>query len=239
MAIVGEPGVGKSRLVWEIMQTHRGHGWLTLHMSAVSYGQATPYWPVIQLLKTYFQIEDRDDPAQIREKLKGRILALDPALMSSLDALLTLLDLPAEDGSWTDHDPAQLRQRTLDALKGLWLREAQVRPVLDLACAHGERGSEAWVWRLLGRIASHRDPPDIVTAEGHYRQALALADKLGARPLAAHCHLSLGELYHRMGDRAKADEYLTIARTMYREMDLSFWLAQVEGVLRPPHGNSP
>ena len=130
VAIVGEPGVGKSRLVWEVMQSHRGHGWLTLHMGAVSYGQAAPYWPVIQLLKTYFQIEERDDPSQIREKLQGRILALDPALMSSLDALLTLLDLPAEDGSWPTLDPVQRRQRTLDALKGLWLREAQIRPVL-------------------------------------------------------------------------------------------------------------
>jgi tetratricopeptide (TPR) repeat protein len=104
--------------------------------------------------------------------------------------------------------------------------EVRARQALDLAHAHGERGLEAWVGRLLGRIASHRDPPDVEAAERHYRHVLALAHKLGMRPLIAHCHLNLGELYHRMGDHAKANEYRTIATTMYREMDLSFWLAQ-------------
>ena len=55
VAIVGEPGVGKSRLVWEVTQAHRSQGWLVLHATALSYGQATPYLPVIELLKAYFQ----------------------------------------------------------------------------------------------------------------------------------------------------------------------------------------
>ncbi len=104
--------------------------------------------------------------------------------------------------------------------------EACARQVLDLARAHGELGVEAWISRLLGRIASHRDPPDVEAAEGHFRHALTLAHQLGMRPLVAHCHLDLGALYHRIGDHAKADEYRTIATTMYREMDLGFWLAQ-------------
>ena len=97
VAIVGEPGVGKSRLVWEVAQAHRTQGWLVLHATTLSYGQATPYLPVIELLKAYFRIEDRDDPPTIREKVTGRLLALDPALAPNLSALLALLDVPVDD----------------------------------------------------------------------------------------------------------------------------------------------
>jgi DNA-binding NtrC family response regulator/tetratricopeptide (TPR) repeat protein len=130
VAIVGEPGVGKSRLVWEVMRAHRDHGWLIGHGTAVSYGQATPYLPVIDLLKAYFHVEDRDDPPQIREKVMARLLALDRGLEASLPALLALLDVPVDDGPWQALDPRQRRQRTLEAIKRLWLREARVQPVL-------------------------------------------------------------------------------------------------------------
>src|SRR2546428_362797 len=72
VAIAGEPGVGKSRLVWEVTHSHRLHGWLVLQASSVSYGRATSYLPVIDLLKTYFAIEDRDGPRAMREKLTGK-----------------------------------------------------------------------------------------------------------------------------------------------------------------------
>ena len=62
--IVGEPGVGKSRLVWEFTHSHRTHGWLVIESGSVSYGKATAYLPVIDLLKAYFQIDDRDDVAR-------------------------------------------------------------------------------------------------------------------------------------------------------------------------------
>jgi DNA-binding NtrC family response regulator/tetratricopeptide (TPR) repeat protein len=130
VAVVGEPGVGKSRLLWEVVRAHRDQGWLIGHGTAVSYGQATPYRPVIDLLRTYFHVEDRDDPPQIREKVVARLLALDRALEPSLPALLALLDVPADDGSWQALDPKQRRQRTLEAIKRLWLREARVQPVL-------------------------------------------------------------------------------------------------------------
>ena len=107
------------------------------------------------------------------------------------------------------------------------------RRALDLSRNHKERGHEAWALRLLGEIASHPDPPDVETAEAHYRQALALARELGMRPLVAHCHLGLGKLHHRTGDRPKAQEHLTTAATMYREMDMAFWLAQAEAALAP------
>ncbi len=130
VAIVGEPGVGKSRLVWEVIHSHRVHGWLVLHAGSVSYGKATSYLPVIDLLKSYFAIEDRDGPRSVREKLTGKLLTLDRALEGSLPALLSLLDVPTDDPQWPTLDPPQRRRRTLDAVKRLLLRESQVQPLL-------------------------------------------------------------------------------------------------------------
>jgi class 3 adenylate cyclase/tetratricopeptide (TPR) repeat protein len=130
VAIVGEPGVGKSRLVWEVTHSHRVHGWLVLQAGSVSYGQATSYLPVIDLLKSYFAIEDRDGPRAVREKLTGKLMTLDRALEGSLPALLALLDVPPEDPQWPTLDPPQRRRRTLDAVKRLLLRESQVQPLL-------------------------------------------------------------------------------------------------------------
>jgi tetratricopeptide (TPR) repeat protein len=97
---------------------------------SASYGQATPYLPVLDLLKAYFQLDDRDDGRRIREKLTGRLLALSPTLAPTLPAFLALLEVPGEDASWQLLDPSQRRQRTLDALKHLLLRESQVQPLL-------------------------------------------------------------------------------------------------------------
>jgi tetratricopeptide (TPR) repeat protein len=88
----------------------------------------------------------------------------------------------------------------------------------------GERGHEAWALRLLGEVVSQADQPDMATAEAQYGAAMALATELGMRPLLAHCHLGLGRLYRRAGDEAKAHEHLTTATTMYREMNMGFWL---------------
>src|SRR4029077_4996593 len=93
-AIVGEAGVGKSRLVYEFTHSHRLHGWLTPESASVSYGKATSYLPAIHLLKSYFKIEDADDLREIREKVTGKLLTLDRALEQALPALLALLDVP-------------------------------------------------------------------------------------------------------------------------------------------------
>jgi class 3 adenylate cyclase/tetratricopeptide (TPR) repeat protein len=130
VALVGEAGVGKSRLVWEVTNSHRTEGWLILESGSVSYGKATSYLPVIDLLKAYCQIESRDDPRKIREKMTGKLLTLDRALEPTLPAFLSLLDVPVEDPQWQALDPPQRRQRTLDACKRLLLRESQVQPLL-------------------------------------------------------------------------------------------------------------
>jgi hypothetical protein len=77
-------------------------------------------------------------------------------------------------------------------------------------------------------VASHPDRFDAESAETNYRKALALAEPRGMRPLVAHCHLGLGKLYRRTGQREQAQEHLTVATTMYREMDMRFWLEQAE-----------
>jgi class 3 adenylate cyclase/tetratricopeptide (TPR) repeat protein len=132
VALVGEPGVGKSRLVYEFTRSHRTQGWLLLESSSVSYGKATAYLPLIDLLKGYFQIETGDPERRIREKLAGKLLTLDETLMPLLSVFLTLLDVPVDDPQWHDLDPPQRRQQTLEAVKRLLLRESQVQPLLLL-----------------------------------------------------------------------------------------------------------
>jgi len=130
VAVAGEPGVGKSRIVWEFTHSHRTCDWLALEAASVSYAKATTYFPVVELLKSYFQIEPRDDARKIREKLTGKLLSLDRALEPTLPVLLSLLDAPVDDAEWARLDPPQRRRQTLDALKRLLLRESQVQPVL-------------------------------------------------------------------------------------------------------------
>jgi class 3 adenylate cyclase/tetratricopeptide (TPR) repeat protein len=130
IAIVGEAGVGKSRLIWEVIHSHRVQGWLVLQAGSVSYGKATSYLPVVDLLKGYFCSDDRDEPRTAREKLTGKLLTLDRALESDLPALLSLLDVPTDDLQWSTLDPPQRRRRTLDSVKRLLLRESQVQPLL-------------------------------------------------------------------------------------------------------------
>jgi class 3 adenylate cyclase/tetratricopeptide (TPR) repeat protein len=130
VALVGEAGVGKSRLVWELVRSHRTRQWLVLQVGAVSYGSVTSFLPVVDLLKAYFAIEGRDDARRIREKVAGRVLTLDEGLRPHLPALLALVGASVEDGAWQGLDPGERRRQALDAVRGLLLRESEVQPVL-------------------------------------------------------------------------------------------------------------
>jgi class 3 adenylate cyclase len=157
-AVVGEAGVGKSRLVYEFTHSHRLQGWLTLDSASVSYGKATSYLPVIDLLKGYFKIQDRNDLREIREKVTGKLLTLDRALEPTLPAFLALLDVPVDDDAWQALDPGQRRQQTLDAVKRLLLREAREQPLLlifeDLHWIDGE--TQALLDGLVDSLGSAR-----------------------------------------------------------------------------------
>jgi tetratricopeptide (TPR) repeat protein len=130
VAIVGEPGVGKSRLVYEFIHSHHTAGWLVLESASVSYGKATPYFPIIDLLKRYNHLEEHDDTRTIRAKVTGQVLTLDPVLQDTVPALLVLLDALPEDSPFLKLDPPQRRQRMLDGLKRVLLRESQEEPLL-------------------------------------------------------------------------------------------------------------
>jgi class 3 adenylate cyclase/tetratricopeptide (TPR) repeat protein len=158
VAIVGEAGVGKSRLVWEFTRSHRTHGWLVLESGSVSYGRATSYLPVIELLRAYLGIQERDDQRAIRERVAGKLLTLDRTLEPLLTPLLALLDVPVEDAAWGALDPPQRRQRILEAVKRLLLRESQVQPLLvlfeDLHWIDAE--SQAWLDSLIESLPTAR-----------------------------------------------------------------------------------
>ena len=158
VAVVGEPGVGKSRLAWEFTRSHRSQGWLVFETASVSYGKASTYYPVIVLLRSYFGIEPRDDGRMMREKVTGRLLSLERALEPALAVFLSLLDVPIEDPEWARLDPPQRRRRTLEALKRLLLRESQVQPVLlvveDLHWIDAE--TQAWLDLLVESLPAAR-----------------------------------------------------------------------------------
>jgi tetratricopeptide (TPR) repeat protein len=93
-------------------------------------------------------------------------------------------------------------------------------------------GWRAYALGLLGDIAAHPDRFDAGRGEAHYRQALALAEPGGMRPLVAHCHLGLGKVYRRTGKPQQAPEHFTTATTMYRDMAMTYWLEQAEAEIR-------
>ena len=130
VALVGEAGVGKSRLVYEVVHSHHTQGWLVLESASVSYGKATPYFPVIDLIKRYCHLEDSDDTRTIQARVTGQVLTLDATFQEIIPALLALLDALPEDHPFLKLDPSQRRRRTLEGLKRVLLRESQVQPLL-------------------------------------------------------------------------------------------------------------
>ena len=130
VAVVGEPGVGKSRFAYELTLTDRIRGWKVLSCRAVSYGVSTPSLPVIELLKGHFQIDDTDTPLQIREKVTRKITHPDNRLEPHLPAFFALLDVLGEDPLWLALEPLQRRQRTIAAVNQVLLQESLDRPLL-------------------------------------------------------------------------------------------------------------
>jgi tetratricopeptide (TPR) repeat protein len=114
------------------------------------------------------------------------------------------------------------------------MRHAQ--HALELCQAHRYRGHEALALRLLGQIAAKREPPEDEQAESFYRQALALAEELGMRPLVAHCHFGLGTLYAKVARPKQARAELSASIDLYRSMEMAFWLLQAEAALAQLEG---
>ena len=130
VGVMGEPGLGKSRLFHEFVGAYGHTPLLALQAYSVSYGKASPYLPVIELLKSYFQIEQTDDERQRRAKVMGHVLALDRSLEGTLPYLLTLLGIEDPDSSLQPMDAQIRRRRTFEALRKLFLRESLNQPLL-------------------------------------------------------------------------------------------------------------
>jgi class 3 adenylate cyclase/tetratricopeptide (TPR) repeat protein len=187
VALVGEAGVGKSRLARECIEARQRAGWLVLEGAALSYGQGTPFFPVIEILRGYFGVDPGDDVGRVREKVTGKVLALDPALATSTPALFALLDAAGADAGWQALDPPERRQRTLDALRRICVRESRVRPLLvvleDLHWVDSE--THALLSHLLDGVPSVRAGM-LLTYRPEFR------DRWDGHP---HCHeMTLGPL---------------------------------------------
>jgi class 3 adenylate cyclase len=130
VAIIGEAGVGKSRLSYEFLRSHHLEGWLVLESGAVSYGETTAWLPVVGLLQRYFDVDENDDKRRIAEKVAGKTLMLDATLRPVLSPLLALFDVPVDDAQWQVLNQPERHRLTLDAVKGLLLRESRVQPIV-------------------------------------------------------------------------------------------------------------
>ncbi|MGH7384838.1 MAG: AAA family ATPase, partial [Candidatus Rokuibacteriota bacterium] len=158
VAVVGEAGVGKSRLCYEFTHSRAAQNWVVLETRSVSYGKATSYSPMVDILKQYFRIESHDDHPRIRGKVAEKLVSLDPELARYRAALLWLLDVPDDDPRWPDLDPQQRRRRALDGVRVLLLRESARQPVVlvceDLHWIDTE--TETFLDELLPSLASAR-----------------------------------------------------------------------------------
>jgi class 3 adenylate cyclase/predicted ATPase len=129
VGVMGEPGLGKSRLFYEFKLTSQS-GCVVLEAYSVSYGKASPYLPVIELLKTYFQIQPQDDERTRRERVIGKVLGLDRNLEDTLPYLFALLGIEEQPSPLQQMDAQIRRRRTFDALKKVFLRESLNQPLI-------------------------------------------------------------------------------------------------------------
>jgi class 3 adenylate cyclase/tetratricopeptide (TPR) repeat protein len=173
-AVVGDPGVGKSRLVWEFTRRHFADGGLVLEGGCAPYGRTTAWLPVRELLENYFEIESHDDGARVQARVRSRLTTADPQLLPFTTAFLGLLDAPVEDRAWAGLDPDERRQRSRQALTQLLVAESLRQPTVlvieDLQWIDAE--SQAFLENLVDQL-----PPSrlllLVTYRPEYRHGWA------------------------------------------------------------------
>jgi len=128
VGVVGESGVGKSRLFYEFTRSRMRDGWLVLHAATASYAKMTAYRPVVDLLEGYFRLDGGAGHRDIHEVVRARLLALDPGLISALAAIVGLLQPGAASPEWQALDGRRRRRQTMDAVRHLVLKESEVQP---------------------------------------------------------------------------------------------------------------
>jgi tetratricopeptide (TPR) repeat protein len=183
----------------------------------------------------------QDWPIPLLLPLQAAALGLAYALEGRVAAGLALVEHGVE------HAVARGRSRSLASMVA-WLSEAylladrledahtRAAQAVDLARQYQQRGQQAWALWILGESTARQAFPESEPAAGHYRQALALAEELGMRPLQAHCHRGLGMLYAVIGQREPARTALSMAIELYQTMEMTFWLPQAEAALAQVEG---
>ena len=171
----------------------------------------------------------REKHLDVWRPIPSSLLGLTLALRGHVDSALPLLEdgvhlsevlgINAYLALWTLHKAEGLLAAGEPARAGEAARHA-----LDLAIAHKERGHQAWAWRLLGEVASREGGASLAQAEEHYRQALGIAEELKMQPLVAHVRMGWGRACRLLGDRLRSEEHLVAAFTLFREMDVPFWV---------------
>jgi class 3 adenylate cyclase/tetratricopeptide (TPR) repeat protein len=158
VTLVGEPGVGKSRLVWEATRAAVEQGWRMHEAACVSYGTLTPYLPFRNLLIKYFDVEDGDDARRIREKVATRMVALDTSLAGAVSAILALGNVPNDDAEWATLEPTMRRQRIIKAVRDLLLAESRRAPLLLVIenLQWGDSETHALIEDLAARLGDAR-----------------------------------------------------------------------------------
>ncbi|HEX4043479.1 MAG TPA: adenylate/guanylate cyclase domain-containing protein [Xanthobacteraceae bacterium] len=132
VALVGQPGVGKSRLMHEFLHSDPAAGWLVLESNTTSYDHATSYLPITELLRGYFKVDAREEAQSTREKVSGKILTLNPSLQDAVLPVLDLLNALDEDHPFRALEPDQHRQSTYQAVIRLLLSESRLQPVIAI-----------------------------------------------------------------------------------------------------------
>jgi tetratricopeptide (TPR) repeat protein len=157
--------------------------------------------------------------------LAGRVVDAVPLLTQAMEQITAIETVEGQVQCYLALGEAQLLVSRLEEAHALAERARA------FARQHQERGNEAYALRLLGEIAAQHEPLESDQAGEDYRQALALAEELGMRPLQAHCHRGLGTLALKMGRYDDTRSELTAASDLYRAMDMTFWLPQAEEAL--------
>lgn len=130
VAIAGEPGVGKSRMLHEFLHGRVPSGWRVLHCGGISHGRDIPYLPLKTLLRGFFGVPPQADPDDIRKLVCEGVTRLDPSLEATLPALLSLFEVEESESGWDALEPAQKRRRIIDAIKALLYSESRNRPLV-------------------------------------------------------------------------------------------------------------
>jgi class 3 adenylate cyclase/tetratricopeptide (TPR) repeat protein len=188
VSVIGKPGVGKTRLFHEFAHTSHTHGWLRLESRSASYGKATPYLPIIDLLKAYFQLEDRDDGRRMEESM-AQLHQRPHAFPGRLDYLALLAETYARVGQLT---------------KGL---EALAAGLATVAKSGG-RWWKAELYRLRGELLLQQTALPPAEVEACFRQALDVARRQQAKSLELRAAMSLSRLWQRQGKRDEAHALL-------------------------------